>query len=53
MEYSKIIKDYEVLDLKEDDLDFMKSKKVWIDNERYSDSRWVEDWVYGKMEFVG
>src|SRR5256885_17227070 len=42
-----------VLDLTEDDFDFLTSNKVWIATDRSRARRWVEACVYGSLYFVG
>src|SRR5258705_6006548 len=42
-----------VLDLTEDDLDFLRSNKVWIATDRSRARRCVEACVYGTLDFVG
>src|SRR5258705_11254888 len=42
-----------VLDLTEDDFDFLKSNKVWIATDRSRVRRCVEACVYGTLDFVG
>src|SRR5207253_2572917 len=42
-----------VLDLTEDDFDFLTSNKVWIATERSRARRCVEACVYGTLDFVG
>src|SRR5215211_9555149 len=49
----KLIQASAVLDLSEDDFDFLKSNKVWIATDRSRDRRCVEACVYGTMDFVG
>src|SRR5262249_15951080 len=59
----KLIQASAVLDLTEDDFDFLTSNKVWIATDRSRarrcfeacgrGRRWVEAWVYGTVEFVG
>src|SRR3989442_14881665 len=48
-----LIKASAVLDLTEDDFDFLTSNKVWISPDRSRARRCVEACVYGKMDFVG
>src|SRR5205807_796368 len=49
----KLIQASAVLDLTEDDFDFLTSNKVWIATDRYRARRCVEACVYGTLEFVG
>src|SRR5436305_13467357 len=42
----------DVLDLSEDDFDFLTSSKVWISTDRSRDRRCVEACVYGTLELV-
>src|SRR5207245_1086984 len=49
----KLIQASAVLDLTEDDFDFLTSIKVWIATDRSRARRCVEACVYGTMEFVG
>src|SRR5260221_14568528 len=49
----KLIQAAAVLDLTEDDFDFLTSNKVWIATDRSSARRCVEACVYGTLEFVG
>src|SRR5690625_6435445 len=42
-----------VLDLTEDDFDFLTSNKVWIATDRSRARRCVEACVYGMLDFVG
>src|SRR2546429_7745375 len=42
-----------VLDLTEDDFDFLTSNKVWIATDRCRARRCVEACVYGTLDFVG
>src|SRR5207249_3064571 len=42
-----------VLDLTEDDFDFLTSNKVWIATDRSRARRCVEACVYGTLVFVG
>src|SRR5262249_44923566 len=49
----KLIQDSAVLDLTEDDLDFLTSNKVWIATDRSRARRCVEACVYGRLDFVG
>src|SRR5437016_10266580 len=49
----KLIQASAVLDLTEDDFDFLTSNKVWIATDRSSALRCVEASVYGTLDFVG
>src|SRR6266516_4966742 len=49
----KLIQASAVLDLTEDDCDFLTSNKVWIATERSRARRCVEACVYGTLDFVG
>src|SRR5258708_8553963 len=49
----KLIQASAVLDLTEDDLDFLTSNKVWIATDRSRARRCVEACVYGTLPFVG
>src|SRR5690625_3345065 len=49
----KLIQASAVLDLTEDDFDFLTSNKVWIATDRSRARRCVEDCVYGTLYFVG
>src|SRR5699024_12283300 len=49
----KLIQGSAVLDLTEDDFDFLTSNKVWIATDRSRARRWVEACVYGTLDFVG
>src|SRR5256885_1372621 len=49
----KLIQASDVLDLTEDDFDFLTSNKVWIATDRYRARRCVEACVYGTLDFVG
>src|SRR5688500_20184018 len=49
----KLIQDSAVLDLTEDDLDFLTRNKVWIATDRSRARRCVEACVYGPLDFVG
>src|SRR5699024_12501775 len=49
----KLIQASAVLDLTEDDFDFLTSNKVWIATDRSSARRCVEACVYGTLDFVG
>src|SRR5437763_14265610 len=49
----KLIQASAVLDLTEDDFDFLTSSKVWIATDRSRARRCVEGCVYGKLDFVG
>src|SRR5690625_5813448 len=49
----KLIQSSAVLDLTEDDFDFLTSNKVWIATDRSRARRCVEACVYGTLDFVG
>src|SRR5699024_1868528 len=49
----KLIQDSAVLDLTEDDFDFLTSNKVWIATDRSRARRCVEACVHGTLELVG
>src|SRR5690242_21067816 len=49
----KLIQASAVLDLTEDDFDFLTSNKVWIATDRSRARRCVEAYVYGTLDFVG
>src|SRR5437762_12077977 len=49
----KLIQASAVLDLTEDDFDFLTSNKVWIATDRPRARRCVEACVYGTLDFVG
>src|SRR5947207_11845318 len=49
----KLIQASAVLDLTEDDFDFLTSNKVWIATDRSCARRCVEACVYGTLDFVG
>src|SRR5947208_5268258 len=49
----KLIQASAVLDLTEDDFDFLTSNKVWIATDRSRARRYFEACVYGKLDFVG
>src|SRR5690349_19943833 len=49
----KLIQDSVVLDLTEDDFDFLTSNKVWIATDRSRARRCVEACVYRTLDFVG
>src|SRR5258707_15621066 len=49
----KLIQASAVLDLTEDDFDFLTSNKVWIATDRSLARRCVEACVYGTLDFVG
>src|SRR5258708_25589571 len=49
----KLIQASAVLDLTEDDFDFLTSNKVWIVTDRSRTRRCVEACVYGTLDFVG
>src|SRR5260370_2740863 len=44
---------FDLLDLTEDDFDFLTSNKVWIATDRSRARRCVEACVYGTLDFVG
>src|SRR5690625_7636544 len=48
----KLIQPSAVLDLTEDDFDFLTSNKVWIATDRSRARRCVEACVYGTLDFV-
>src|SRR5258706_12303342 len=48
----KLIQASAVLDLTEDDFDFLTSNKVWIVTDRSRARRFVEACVYGTLDFV-
>src|SRR5437773_1425391 len=48
----KLIQASAVLDLTEDDFDFLTSNKVWIATDRSLARRCVESCVYGTLDFV-
>src|SRR5882762_8180224 len=48
----KLIQASAVLDLTEDDFDFLTSNKVWIATDRSRARRCVEACVYGTLEFI-
>src|SRR5579859_8094815 len=48
----KLIQASAVLDLTEDDFDFLTSNKVWIATDRSLARRCVEACVYGTLDFV-
>src|SRR5262245_66689179 len=48
----KLIQASAVLDLTEDDFDFLTSNKVWIATDRSRARRCVEACVYGTLDFV-
>src|SRR5260370_11782994 len=48
----KLIQASAVLDLTEDDFDFLTSNKVWIPTDRSRARRCVEACVYGTLDFV-
>src|SRR2546428_6911207 len=48
----KLIQASAVLDLTEDDVDFLTSNKVWIATDRSRARRCVEACVYGTLDFV-
>src|SRR5499426_2614612 len=49
----KLIQASAVLDLTEDDFDFLTSNKFWIATDRSRARRCVEACVYGTLDFVG
>src|SRR5438105_15750014 len=49
----KLIQASAVLDLTEDDFDFLTSNKVWIATNRSRPRRCVEPSVYGTLDFEG
>src|SRR5947208_13735163 len=49
----KLIQASAVLDLTEDDFDFLRSNEVWIATDRSRARRCVEAGVYGTLGFVG
>src|SRR5580692_10545870 len=49
----KLIQASAVLDLTEDDFDFLTSNKVWIATDLSRACRCVEACVYGTLDFVG
>src|SRR5262249_22237964 len=49
----KLIRASAVLDLTEDDFDFLTSNKVWIATDRYRDRSCVDACDYGTLDFVG
>src|SRR5690625_3950369 len=49
----KVIHAAAVLDVTEDDFDFLTSNKVWIATDRSRARRCVEACVYGTLDFVG
>src|SRR5438552_16288082 len=49
----KLIQASAVLDLTEDDFDFLPSNNVWIATDRSRARRCVEACVYGTLDFVG
>src|SRR5437588_9489716 len=49
----KLIQASAVLDLTEDDFDFLTSNKVWFATDRTRARRCVEACVYGTLDFVG
>src|SRR2546425_6339836 len=49
----KLIQASAVLDLTEDDFDFLTSNKVWFATDRSRARRCVEACVYGTLDFVG
>src|SRR5207237_5366451 len=51
--FIKLIQASDVLDLTEDDFDFLTSNKVWIATDRSRARCCVEACVYGTLDFVG
>src|SRR5436305_4004497 len=51
--FRSLIQASAVLDLTEDDFDFLTSNKVWIATDRSRARRCVEACVYGTLDFVG
>src|SRR5260363_471666 len=49
----KLIQASAVLDLTDDDFNFLTSNKVWIATDRSRPRRCVEACVYGTLDFVG
>ena len=49
----KMIKQTAVLDLTEEDFDFLTGDKIWIATDRNRARRCVEACVYGTLDFVG
>src|SRR5437762_11901053 len=49
----KLIQASAVLDLTEDDFDFLTSNKVWIATDRFRARRCVEACVFGTLDFLG
>src|SRR5436309_15490648 len=49
----KLIHASDVLDLSEDDFDFLTSDKIWIATDRSRARRCVEAFVYATLDFVG
>src|SRR5262245_5540221 len=49
----KLIQASAVLDLTDDDVDFLTSSKVWIATDRSRARRCVEACAYGTLDFVG
>src|SRR5206468_10439209 len=49
----KLIQAAAVLDLTEDDFDFLTSNKVWTATDRCRARRCVDACVYGTLDFVG
>src|SRR5437870_1816603 len=49
----KLIQASAVLDLTEDDFDFLTSNKVWIATDRSRARRCVEAYLYGTRDFLG
>src|SRR2546423_8968947 len=53
LDSKKLIQGSAVLDLTEDDFDFLTSNNVWIATDRSRARRCVEACVYGTLVFVG
>lgn len=49
----RMIKQTSVLDLTEEDFDFLTGEKIWIATDRNRARRCVEACVYGTLDFVG
>lgn len=49
----KMLKETSVLDLTEEDFDFLTGEKIWIATDRNRARRCVEACVYGTLDFVG
>ena len=50
--YFQLMQDSAVLVFTEDDFYFLTSNKLWIATDRWSARRYVEECVYGTLEFV-